>query len=163
MLKLSRAGWNNVIIFGVLAFILVINATHDNVFEAKKEQDKATLFPVNPVILTLSINDHFMVERRGKSWQANRDSLSPQALNQMMNSWHKLMPDQLLDSIELDKQLGLPIVVVLANSNDPITLKLFIEDEQLLIYRAYDNTWFALAPQLFNQLVPAEIFNDLDE
>ena len=33
MAKLSRAGWNNVIIFAVMGFILIINATNKNVFD----------------------------------------------------------------------------------------------------------------------------------
>lgn len=160
MVKLSRAGWNNVIIFGVLAFILIINATHDNVFENKTDQQQVRLFPANPVILTLSINEHFLVERKGQGWQANRDTLSVQALNQMMNSWRQLAPEHLITPVELDKQLGLLVEVVLANNNEAMRLKLFMEDEQLLVYREHDRTWFVLAPQFFNQLVPAEIFNE---
>lgn len=158
MLKLSRAGWNNVIIFGVLAFILVINATHDNVFEKRRDSQPA-LFPNGAVILMLTINETYVVERLGKQWQSNISNLSAQGLSQMMKSWQQIAPEVLSEQLQVDQQLGLSVVVELASLDKPIQLKLFMENEQLFIFRQQDQTWFVLPAQIFSQLIPNEIFS----
>ncbi len=64
MIKLSRAGWNNVIIFAVLGFILLINATNKDVFKSPSDQTTdVSLLGEQAVILTLTINKQFMIER----------------------------------------------------------------------------------------------------
>jgi len=55
-MKLSRTGWNNVIIFSVMIIIIMINATNDKLFPEDAEQTASqTLLPEHSVILTLSI------------------------------------------------------------------------------------------------------------
>ena len=62
MVKLSKTGWNNVIIFAVMGFILVINLTNKKIFSAddnvSSEQEialvgKQNVIPVSYTHLTL--------------------------------------------------------------------------------------------------------------
>ena len=76
-MKLSKTGWNNIIIFSVMLLILMINATNDKLFpdgesdnENKAEQ---LILPEHAVILALEIHyiDHkkVLIERIGRRWQ----------------------------------------------------------------------------------------------
>ena len=56
MVKLSKTGWNNVIIFAVMGFILLINVTNNKIFLSDKNSDQnIALVGQQNVILTLSM------------------------------------------------------------------------------------------------------------
>ena len=72
-MKLSRTGWNNVIIFSVMIIILLINATNDRLFPEGEAANDKTLLPEHSVILTLAINfsdsRQLTFERVGRAWK----------------------------------------------------------------------------------------------
>ena len=159
MIKLSRAGWNNIIIFGVMGFILLINATHDNVFSNKNSDDKvANILGQQAVILTLTINQTFKVERIGKSWRVSAETLAGQALEQMMRSWQQLEGEKIAPPENLDQQLGLIVNIELAGQSSPSTLSLFVDDQQLLIYHQQQAQWYLLPLPIYQQLIPEQVF-----
>ena len=49
-MKLSRTGWNNVIIFSVMIIILLINATNDRLFPEGDSVNDKTILPEHSVI-----------------------------------------------------------------------------------------------------------------
>lgn len=161
MIKLSRAGWNNVIIFGVLGFILLINATHDNVFESRDVSTEPSIFPEQAVILTLTINQQIVIERIGKSWRITGAQLPDQLLAQMMLSWHEINAEQVQvdDSDNLDPQLGLIVSLELAGQAQPVVLSLLVEQQQLWLYHHGNSAWFSLPLPLYRQLMPEQLFN----
>lgn len=161
MIKLSRAGWNNVIIFGVLGFILLINATHDNVFESRDSTSAHNIFPEQAVILTLTINQQIEIERIGKAWRIIGADIPKQLLAQMMMSWHEISAQQVQvdDSQKLDPQLGLIVSLELAGQAQPIVLSLLVEQHQLWLYHHGNEAWFSLPLPLYQQLIPQQLFN----
>ena len=71
MIKLSRTGWNNVIIFAVMAFILLINMTQNNTLkDTALVQDEIKLIEEHSVILSLTVNQQTNIERIGQTWRA---------------------------------------------------------------------------------------------
>ena len=54
IMKLSRAGWNNVIIFSVIIFILLINVTNKKLFSDNESSTSAekSILPEHSVILS---------------------------------------------------------------------------------------------------------------
>ena len=92
MIKLSKTGWNNVIIFAVMGFILLINVVNKKVYSPEGESSdnsaSQALAIIDPqqVILALTIENVVLVERIGRTWRANPANISGQALEQMMLS-----------------------------------------------------------------------------
>jgi len=161
MIKFSRAGWNNVIIFAVMGFILLINATHENVFssptQAQKEQ---SVLGENTVILTLTINQQVKIERIGNTWRAIPANIAGQALEQMMMAWQQ-SAGMLIDApAEFDHQLALMVSVELAGQPQALVLSIHATTEQLLIYNHQSEQWLALPMPVYSQLIPSQIFGE---
>ncbi|WP_286234281.1 hypothetical protein [Thalassotalea sediminis] len=159
MIKLSRAGWNNVIIFGVMGFILLINATHDNVFTDKsKDASDDSLFGSQAVILTLELNQQVVIERIGKTWRATPAVISGQALEQMMLSWQQLTALPYTPAKNIDPQLALPVSIAFAGQEETVKLHLNVQTDQLLIYHLQRKRWYIVPMQMYDQLIPTAIF-----
>ena len=98
-MKLTRTGWNNVIIFSVILFILLINTTNNKLFPENENNTKSqgTILPINSVILTLSIdsthNKQVLFERAGLSWQVTTKgvilSFSDKEVEQVVAAWQQ--------------------------------------------------------------------------
>ena len=160
MIKFSRAGWNNIIIFAVLGFILLINATHDNVFYSPStNESEQLLFGEHGVILTLTINQQIKIERIGKTWRATPTKITGQALEQMMLTWQQSIAITVNAPKNIDKQLALIVSVELAGQAMPAVLSLYAEDA-LLIFNHQSEQWFELPLPIYNQLLPAELFSE---
>ncbi|WP_448547071.1 hypothetical protein [Thalassotalea fusca] len=155
MIRLSKTGWNNVIIFSVMAYILLINMTNNSLFTGDAADEQIIpLLGENAVILTLTINQSFVVERIGRTWRANPATVTGQALDQMMMAWHDLTANIVSKPPEIDTQLGLIVSVALAGEQKAMVLQLFATDEQLLVYNRQSETWYALPIQRYAQLIP---------
>jgi hypothetical protein len=165
MIKLSRAGWNNVIIFAVLGFILLINATHDNVFYSpdgseQKTSHETPILGNDAVVLTLTINQQIKIERIGKTWRAIPANISGQALEQMMMSWQKTISSKIDAPIDIDEQLALIVNVELAGKAQALLLSLHATANELLIFNHQTEQWSAVPLQIYSQLLPMQIFGE---
>ena len=161
MIKLSRSGWNNVIIFTVMGFILLINVTNKNVFTSKENQaSEQFVLGADAVLLTLSINHELSIERLGRNWRATPERISGQALSQMMRSW-QLLEGQVVNAPKgVDLKLALVIIVEVADIPQAINLSLIATDYELLIYNQVTQLWFSLPIELYSQLLPDAVFTD---
>ncbi|XQW85271.1 hypothetical protein ACOYR1_00655 [Thalassotalea piscium] len=160
MIKLSRSGWNNVIIFAVMGFILLINVTNKNVFSRKEIASEQAVLGADAVLLTLTINHEISIERVGRNWRATPERLSGQALNQMMRSW-QLLEGQVIQAPEgIDLKMALVIQVEIASSPQVIKLNLLATDTELLMYNEQTDLWFSLPLALYPQLLPDAVFTD---
>ena len=161
-MKLSRTGWNNVIIFSVMAFILLINFTNNKIFSDSKsmsEVEQATLFTANETILTLTFSHNVTVERIGKNWRATPAVLNEQALEQMMRSWKNSEGETVKSPPILDEKMALVVNIELADQVEPYVLSLFATDSELLIFNRTTQVWKSFPLAIFAQLVPNEIFS----
>ncbi|MGB1199287.1 MAG: hypothetical protein ACPG46_09570 [Thalassotalea sp.] len=161
MIKLSRSGWNNVIIFAVMGFILIINATHENVFSSKETQPtEQFVLGDNAVLLTLKINQVIAIERVGRNWRATPERITGQALTQMMRSWQQLEGQIINPPDGIDLKLALAVTIETAASTPAIKLSLLATDAELLLFNQQSNRWFSLPIALYSQLLPDAIFNE---
>jgi len=160
-MKLSRTGWNNVIIFVVMIFILVINVTNKKLFlddvDAAAEQ---RLLGKGSVILTLALNNNIIIERIGKTWRATPAKISGQALEQMMMSWQQVVGNVLATSPVVDKKMALMVKVNLAGQEQETVLSLYSVTDELLVFNHQTQLWFSLPEQIFQQLLPSQVFNN---
>jgi len=155
MIRLSKAGWNNVIIFSVMAYILLINMADKSLFSDESQPEASILLlGENAVILTLTINRTFVVERIGRTWRSQPATVSGQSLDQMMMAWHNLMVTELAQPPAIDNKLGLVVSIDLAGEHTSRVLQLFATDEQLLVYNKQQDAWHAMPIQRYAQIVP---------
>jgi hypothetical protein len=161
-MKLSRTGWNNVIIFSVMIIILLINATNDRLFPEEEGSSDKHLLPVHSVILTLVINfpdnSQLSFERVGRAWQMTRQGLlvdlSNQQIDQMMLAWQQSSGlvqagDMLVEGLE-----GIEVLINTASSKQELVYKLYPLVDQLLVFNLQNKLWLALPKAIVHQLVP---------
>lgn len=165
MIKLSKTGWNNVIIFAVMGFILLINATHENVYSPNNSGDKnideqVALIGPQQVILTLNISNSVVIERIGRTWRALPVRISGQALEQMMMSWQQTSGQLMAQAPEVDQQFALKVKLDIAGLDEPMQLSVFATDQQLLVFNPLSEQWLVLPIALYSQLFPPEIFTN---
>ena len=163
-MKLSRTGWNNVIIFSVMIIILLINATNDKLFpnEETGASGERLILPQHSVILTLSIdfseNQQVLLERVGRSWQLTAKGItlekSEQQIEQMMFAWQQSSGLVQAADILIDSDLGIEVQIALAGEPEVRTFIVYPLDDQLLIHQQKDNVWLALPATLALQLLP---------
>lgn len=163
MIKLSKTGWNNVIIFAVMGFILLINATNKDVFSQRENENSQTakeqpLIAEEQVILTLQINNVIEIKRVGKSWQAIPANINSQALEQMMMSWQQSVGTRLEEPPEFTREFSLDVKLDIAGMSLPLALNFYATDEQLLVFNQTSQQWLVMPIALYNQLFPQEIF-----
>jgi hypothetical protein len=157
-MKLSRTGWNNVIIFSVMIFILVINITNKKLYSSDDADDQQkTIFSNHAVILSLAVNQQVSIERIGRTWRATPAKISGQALDQMMLTWHETEGDVVSEPQELDRQMALVISVELAGESKAQLLNLFITNNEFLIFNEQQKRWLSFPLAIFSQLIPNEI------
>jgi hypothetical protein len=161
MVKLTKTGWNNVIIFAVMGFILVINLTNKKIFSAddnvSSEQEIALVGKQN-VILTLSINNIVNIERIGRTWRATPSNISGQALAQMMMSWQQSHGEAMAQAPEIDRQFSLDVKLDIAGQAEPLALNFYATEQQLLIFNQRSKQWLTMPIGMYGQLFPQEIF-----
>ncbi|MGB1263105.1 MAG: hypothetical protein ACPG52_09365 [Cognaticolwellia sp.] len=162
-MKLSKTGWNNVIIFAVMGFILLINATSENVYspyeaaEITSEQNIALVGAEN-VILTLSISNVVAIERIGRTWRATPARISGQALAQMMQSWQQSSGEVMAQVPDIDRQLSLDVRLDIAGHTQALQLNFYATEQQLLIFNQTSQQWLTMPLAMYGQLFPTEIF-----
>ena len=161
-MKLSRTGWNNVIIFSVMIIILLINATNDHLFSEGEGGNDKHLLPEHSVILTLTINfpdnRQLVFERVGRAWRMTRQGLlvdlSNQQIDQMMLAWQQSSGlvqagDVLVEGLE-----GIEVIINTATSKHELVYKLYPLVDQLLVFNLNNQLWLALPKAVTHQLVP---------
>lgn len=164
-MKLSRSGWNNVIIFSIMAFILMINVTNRKLFTDQDQienEQSLLLFERGSVILTLMVNQQMSVERDGLSWRTVPEGkLTTQAAEQMMRAWHKASGEQLAIEFNRNNHEAIMVSMMLAGEQGIHSFSLYPFEEQLIVFNHQTAQYLALPPQLFAQLLPPEsLFGD---
>jgi len=168
-MKLSKTGWNNVIIFSVMIIILMINATNDKLFPSDETENSAEqlILPKHGVILTLAINyskeQHVLLERIGRSWQLTSQGLilekTEQQIEQMMFAWQQSTGLVQAAEIMIDSAQGVTVNIALAGESQTRSFTLYPLSDQLLIHQQRDNKWLALPAALAQQLLPMSLLN----
>lgn len=161
MVKLSKTGWNNVIIFSVMGFILLINVTNTKIFSSDENtpnEQEIALVGLQNVILTLNINNVVAIERIGRTWRATPAHISGQALAQMMMSWQQSSGETMAQAPDIDRQFSLDVSLDIAGKTQPLQLNFYATEQQLLIFNEVSQQWLVMPIAMYGQLFPQEIF-----
>jgi hypothetical protein len=164
MIKLSKSGWNNVIIFAVMGFILLINVVNKKVYAPDGEQvdesasQALAILGKSQVILALTIENVVLIERIGRTWRARPANISGQALEQMMMSWQQSSGEVMAQAPEIDRQFSLDVKLDLAGIVEPLKLNVYATEQQLLVFNQTTQQWLAMPIEIYGQLFPQEIF-----
>ena len=161
-MKLSRTGWNNVIIFSVMIIILLINATNDRLFAEGEGGDDKYLLPEHSVILTLTVNfpdnRQLTFERVGRAWQMTRQGLlidlSNQQIDQMMLAWQQSSGLVQAGDVLVEGLVGIEVLINTATTKHELVYMLYPLIDQLLVFNLKNQMWLALPKAVTNQLVP---------
>lgn len=91
MIRLSRAGWNNVLIFSSLLMIFLFNGMHLKMFANDDQPQKyQSLLPTEQMILTVDF-PNLSVERIGRSWRTvPRSNHSIEHIQDTLEQWQQL-------------------------------------------------------------------------
>lgn len=162
-MKLSRTGWNNVIIFSVMIIILLINATNDRLFPKGDSRNDKYLLPEHSVILTLVINFNdnrqLKFERIGRAWQLTSQGLlvdlSNQQIEQLMSAWQQSSGLIQAGEMLVEGATGVEVLINTATNKDELVYMLYPLVDQLLIFNVQNKLWLALPKAVANQLIPS--------
>lgn len=160
MIRLSRSGWNNIIIFAVMGFILLINLTQKNTDGEATESPvfaEQALFDTSELILTIEVNQRVLIERIGRTWRASPAVIEGQALEQMMLSWQSLSGKKVSPPALLDRQMGLLVDIAIAGQVEMTQLQVYDYNDTLYVYKVSQDAWYQLPLALFSQLFPSQV------
>lgn len=164
-MKLSRTGWNNVIIFSVMIIILLINATNDRLFPEGESGSDRHILPEHSVILTLVINfddnRQLTFKRVGRAWQMTSQGLlvdlSNQQIEQLMLAWQQSSGLVQASDILVEGLQGIKVSISTATIKDELVYMVYPLVDQLLVFNLQNKLWLALPKAVAHQLIPNQL------
>jgi len=162
-MKLSRTGWNNVIIFSVMIIILLINSTNNRLFPNEDTNNSDKLLPEHSVILTLTVNfpdqTSLSFERVGRAWKMTSHGrlvdLNNQQIEQMMFTWQQSSGLVQAGDMVIDGIAGVNVDIGLAGNPTTQRFTLYPLVDQLLVSKPQQASWLALPKAVSRQLLPS--------
>lgn len=163
-MKLSRAAWNNFIIFSVMIFILLINVTHDKLFSEQSTQSEAlqSVLPSHSVVVTMNITlpdkQKINFERVGRHWKLTTSGLlfsqTDQQIEQTILAWQQSKGLMQAADIVVEGTQGIFVEIALAGDENIHRFVLYPLPDQLLIYKQQAEVWLALPALSTKRLIP---------
>ena len=143
-MRLSKRGWNNVLIFGVLIIVFLFNFSHKLLLKPKVHQ--RTLISNEVMIVEIKTPD-FTIKRVGRSWVSEPNlGLSEHQLSLLVQNWQNL---PLQTQLPIDKPKDPFIMqVYTANQAQPIIVKLLQEGDDYRLQTDQEMSLFLSAEQL---------------
>ncbi|GLS92668.1 hypothetical protein GCM10007916_37400 [Psychromonas marina] len=143
-MRLSKRGWNNVLIFAVLIVVFLFNFSHKLLLQPKVHE--RTLISNDAMIVEIKTPD-FSIKRVGRSWISEPNlGLSEHQLSLLVQNWQTL-PLQTKNAQVAPKD---PFImqVYTANEAQPIIVKLIQEGDDYLLQTDQQMSLFLSAEQL---------------
>ncbi|WP_028864635.1 hypothetical protein [Psychromonas aquimarina] len=143
-MRLSKKGWNNVLIFGVLLIIFIFNFSHKLTLSPKVQQ--RTVIDKQLMIVEIKTPD-FRIKRDGRSWLSEPSlGLSEQQLALLVQNWQSVK----LETQPAVTDLSAPynIFIYSADQEQPIIVQLFQHGDNYLLQSDADTSLFLAAEQL---------------
>lgn len=159
MLRLSKKGWNNILIFSMLLMIMVFNGLHKRIPLGKVEAQLVSLLPEDSLVLTLAFGD-IAVERIGQSWRTNPQAdIEAAALAQMMLAWrgqkaqwHQQDMDAML--LTEGKEPDYYVIATLAGKSDGAVYAFYPQLEMVWVHDQHQKRWLEITVEDLDRLIP---------
>jgi hypothetical protein len=143
-MRLSKRGWNNVLIFGVLIIVFLFNFSHKLLLKPKVHQ--RTLISSEAMIVEIKTPD-FSIKRVGRSWISEPNlGLSEHQLLLLVQNWQNL-PLQTHAAI-IQPENAFVMQVYTANETQPIIVKLIQQGDDYLLQTDENMSLFLSSAQL---------------
>ena len=166
-MKLSRTGWNNVIIISVMLIILMINATNDKLFPPEDSSHNVSaeqaILPVHSVIVMMTITDeqkNLTIARQGATWEVNQtehgkeaESVNVIQIEQLIRSWQESHGLVQAGDIIVEGMQGISVVIHLASNAQPQQFTVYPLNDQLLLFSHQRSMWLAMPVAMTKQLL----------
>jgi hypothetical protein len=143
-MRLSKRGWNNVLIFGVLIIVFLFNFSHKLLLKPKVHQ--RTVISSELMVVEIKTPD-FAIKRSGRSWISEPNlGLSEHQLSLLVQNWQSL-PLQVQAAIVQPSDAFI-MQVYTANNAQPIIVKLIQQGEDYLLQTDEEMSLFLSSEQL---------------
>lgn len=141
-MRLSRKGWNNILIFGSLFVIFLFNFNFNEKFSSNTDELGVTPIPIELTILEINTPDH-KIKRVGREWKAQPDmGLSSYQLSLLVQNWQTI-PLQALKTNQLSTKFPYQIKIYVASEQEPFIFKLH-QDKENYQLEGLDKTFLFL-------------------
>ncbi len=133
-MQLSRRGWNNVLIFVVLAMMLVFQYSGKKMEGGDSASQYQTALPSNAVVLSMQF-DNIQIQRVGSQLATQPElGLSQPQLQQIIKAWESATFKPVANDIVIaNLAYGINVSFELANLAEPVTLILYQIDNGYLL------------------------------
>jgi len=140
-----------------MAIILIANLTSKHLFSDKPaSESKQDIYVIgeDTVILTLTINDNWIIKRNGLTWQSTSSAQSEQAIEQMMQSWQLLQADIPAQEPQMQGITPIQVTIATAGKTKALKLMLYPTKQALYIYQHVQKKWYVAPEAMYRQLIP---------
>ena len=165
-IRLSKKGWNNVLIFASMFMILLFNYSHKMITGGKPEQVPQSLVPAESFIQSLDFSG-IKLERIGTGLRVLTDLKTAQMnpASNYVDTWQG-QPFELLlsEPLILDSATSVPVVVWVAGQASGWVYRVVIDEQQGTVYiqDSRQSLWYAVGREYLTQLVPAPLLQPED-
>ncbi|MFT5163520.1 MAG: hypothetical protein ACI9FJ_002116 [Alteromonadaceae bacterium] len=159
MIRLSRKGWNNVLIFAMLMMIMVFNGMHTKFNSGDAENIQVTLLPEDSLVLTLEY-PNAVVERIGQIWRSKPPlDITAEQLLAIMNDWQNQLVELQVDENEAKvmTQGKMPqyyVIARLAGKEEGAVYAFYLQFDHVWIHDQQQARWLKAPIELTNALIP---------
>jgi hypothetical protein len=162
MIRLSKKGWNNVLIFSMLIMIMVFNGVHKKFSIGESPNTQVTLLPESTLVLTLEY-PNASIERIGQGWRSNPAvALGTEQLALIMSTWQtELVELQANDEeakvMTAGKMPTYYVIAHLAGKPDGAVYAFYVQLDDVWIHDQQQNRWLTAPKNLITMLIPASL------
>lgn len=162
-IKMSRMGWNNVLIFASMFMILLFNYSHKMMTEGQVSGGTETLVPAHTIIQHIDFNG-VKIERLGATWRtvATVDHSDKINASLIIETWTQQPFDLLAEPpLVLDTAKTLLVVVWVAGEPNGWVYEFIIDDVNQTAYIKDHQMqrWFMVNQDPIEHLIPSVILN----
>ena len=160
-IRLSKKGWNNVLIFASMFMILLFNYSHKMMTGDQTVEPIQTLLPQGTLIQSVDFNG-IKLERVGASWRILTDISEPDMADakHYLDTWQQ-QPFQTLTSapLMLETAMSLPVVIWVAGQTNGWVYEFVIDHVEGTTYVKdhQHSLWYVVEQQYLSQLIPQQL------
>ncbi|PAJ74123.1 hypothetical protein CJF42_12025 [Pseudoalteromonas sp. NBT06-2] len=162
MIRLSKKGWNNVLIFSMLIMIFLFNGLHHKIIDTESDDIIQSILKEQSYILTIEY-PLYKIERIGTGWRSNSQLTGPQIFELSIN-WQQATGLRItdIDAIKSEfknKQAENIVTIWLAGEALPQVYAFFKLGQDYFIHmpKAANETWLKLTSDQVKLLFPEDI------
>lgn len=139
-MRLSKRGWNNVLIFGILLIIFIFHFSQQ--LSLTSQNSQRTVIPSSLTIVEIETPD-FIITRVGRNWKSNPSiGISSDKLKEIVNNWQTMPLDTLTE--QNIPQSDFVIKFFSAEQVQPIIVQLHQQDDDHYILQIDAQTYISL-------------------